>query len=82
MACYFRTYPKATNMNNPQHNPGRSEQDNLRKQEEADKTKNQQEQQQQHTETSDNKGLTSSDIPDSTNENKGSMGSGQRQDSN
>lgn len=82
MACYFPTYLKATNMNNPQHNPGRSEQDNLRKQEETDNMKNQQEQQQPGKETPDNKGLTSSDLPDSTNENKGSMGSGQRQDSN
>lgn len=82
MACYFRTYPKATNMNNLQNNQDRSEQDNLRKQEEAEKSKNQQEQQQSGNENPDNNELTSSDLPDSTNENKGAMGSGQRQDSN
>lgn len=82
MACYFPTYPKATNMNNPQHNPDRSEQDNLRKQEESDNRKNQQEQQQSANKSSENEGLTSSELPDSTNENQGSMGSGQRQDSN
>lgn len=82
MACYFRTYPKATNMNNLQNNQERSEQDNLRKQGEANKSKNQQEQQQSGNENPDINELTSSDLPDSTNENKGAMGSGQRQDSN
>jgi hypothetical protein len=82
MACYFPTYPKATNMNNLPQNADHSEQDNLRKQQDSDNKNNQQQQQQSADESSENKGLTSSEIPDSTNENKGSMGSGQRQDSN
>ena len=82
MACYFPTYPKATNMNNPQHNPDRYEQDNLIKEEDRERNQNQQKQQQQTNNNTDNKGLTASELPDSTNENKGSMGSGQRQDSN
>lgn len=69
-------------MNNLQPNPDRSEQDNFRKQKESDNNKNQQDQQQSANESPDNDGLTSSELPDSTNENKGSMGSGQRQDSN
>jgi hypothetical protein len=82
MACYFPTYPKATNMNNHQQNSDRPEQDNLRQQQESDNKKNQQEQQQSAKESSDNEGLSTSDLPDSTNKNTGSMGSGQRQDSN